>query len=363
MENFKDTGILIIDDNAENLAVLHSMLDNFDFNIMMAQNGYDGLEILSKNKIELVLLDIKLPDIDGYEVCKKIRDNPETSGIPIIFISILSDTRDKLKGFYLGAVDYITKPFNEDEVLARIISHLTIKKQKEELKLLNNEKNKIFSIISHDLRGPLYSVYRISQFLYENSDTIDKNELKETLYQISNSTKNLYYLMENLLDWSIFKSGDFKLSITDIPPRQFIDQTIEQLKSGIEEKKIKIKNMVPDNLSIKYEPKFFSTIIRNIISNSIKHSNNDGIIEISAVIKDDLIFFTIKDNGTGIDENQIKILFDNSSQFIYNRSNKEGRGVGLKLCKEIIENYGGSMFIDSVKNTQTAITFTIKFPE
>ncbi len=360
LTDIQNSNILLVDDNAENLAVIHKILSNYDFNVMMAQSGNDALDIANSNDIDLILLDIKLPDIDGYEVCRKLKDNKATEDTPVLFISILSETKDKIMGFASGGVDYITKPFNSEEVLARIVTHLTIKSQREQLKKLNQEKNKIFSIISHDLRGPLSAAYKLTQLINNKIMSFESEDFTETISLLSTTTKELYLMMENLLDWSIFKSHDINHTKKMIVPSKLINDTINQLSLLLKEKNISTINNISDELSIFYNDKSFAVIIRNLLSNSIKFSKEGGLIQFDFYDDGKNFIFQIKDNGVGMEVEQLESLaLEKTGESTFGTGGEIGKGMGMKLCRDFVEFYGGKLIIETQKDQFTTVSFTI----
>ena len=180
-ELIKDSVVLIVDDIPENLQVLGNILSAYGLDIGVATDGLQALENVKFQKPDLILLDIMMPGMDGFEVCEKLKSNPETSNIPVIFLTAKSQTEDIVKGFEVGAVDYVTKPFNSAELLVRVFNHLELKKakdkierQNDELKEMNDAKNKFFSIISHDLRGPFSGLLGLTSLIINEEQEIEK---------------------------------------------------------------------------------------------------------------------------------------------------------------------------------------------
>ncbi|MBD3306697.1 response regulator, partial [candidate division KSB3 bacterium] len=205
MTHIQDSTILLVDDNADNLNVLLDYLDSAGFRVLVAQNGYNAIQQLQYVLPDLILLDIRMPGIDGFETCRRLKTDERTKEIPVIFLTALSDIVDKINGFEAGGVDYITKPFQHEEVFARVNAHLTIVKQRQQLQALNAKKDKFFSILAHDLRSPYLAFLDFIRLFTEHIDRQSREEIKKIAYSARDTAENLYALLENLLTWSRFQ--------------------------------------------------------------------------------------------------------------------------------------------------------------
>jgi two-component system sensor histidine kinase/response regulator len=215
--------ILIVDDNPTNLGVLFSSLTHAGFKVLVAEDGEKALAQVERTQPHVILLDILMPGIDGFETCRRLKCLEASAEIPVIFMTALSDTIDKIKGFEAGGVDYITKPFQQEEVLARVKAHLTIRQLQQQLQrqndllarqnelleekntqlvALNASKDKFFSIIAHDLRSPFTGFLGLTQFIVENIEEWEREKIKDITTKLHESAENLYALMGNLLTWS-----------------------------------------------------------------------------------------------------------------------------------------------------------------
>jgi len=209
--------ILLVDDNTHNLNVLLDYLSDSDFETLIAPDGERALQQIEYVRPDLILLDVMMPGIDGFETCRRLKANETTKDIPVIFLTALSETVDKLKGFEVGGVDYITKPFQYKEVLARVNAHLTIRRQEKQLQKknrqleeLNATKDKFFSIISHDLKNLLAGLISYPEILQDKIETYSPDDIKQAFDLIQRSHKKLYALLENLLTWSRIQMGVMK---------------------------------------------------------------------------------------------------------------------------------------------------------
>jgi len=362
--------ILIVDDNIENLHVLIHCLDKADFETFIAQDGESAIEQLNYALPDIILLDILMPGIDGYETCCRLKKNEKTRDIPVIFMSALSETIDKVKGFHAGAVDYIVKPFQHEEVLARIHLHLTLQRQKKELEALNEKlaesnatKDKFFSIIAHDLRGHFNSLIGGTDLLIQYFHKINEEEKIHLLSRIHIASKEAYTLLSNLLEWSRSQTGRIvcepvKLNLNDV-----INTNISLFQQSVKEKNIDLINGIREDIFVYADESMLNTVIRNLISNSIKFTHKGGRVRINAGYVGELIEVSVSDTGIGMKEDDVKKLF-RADIHLSSRGTAEehGTGLGLILCKEFVEKNGGKIRIESKEGKGTCSYFTITPP-
>lgn len=352
--------ILIVDDIPANLKVLGGILKDEGYKIRPVLNGELALQVAEKEKPDLVLLDIMMPGIDGFEVCRRLKENPHLKDIPVIFISALNDTRDIVNAFALGGVDYITKPFQAEEVSARVATHLKICRQNNELKELNATKDKFFSIIAHDLRGPIGSMMQISEFVTMKG-SMDEETLHSFLESQKELSRNTFYLLENLLNWarSNTKQIEYYPEIIDI--NTIIKTSIENIKFQATNKNISISAQYPEQGQAYVDEHMFRLIIRNLLSNAIKFTPQGGTISIS-IIPDNKnsVEIAVKDTGIGMPPKTVEELFRidvNNS-----RPGTEGEssnGLGLLLCKEFVERNNGKIRVESEEGKGSTFRITI----
>jgi two-component system sensor histidine kinase/response regulator len=189
--------ILIVDDTPANLLLLGQILKDNGYKVRPVPSGSMALQVAEKEKPDLILLDIMMPEMDGFEVCSRLKKNEDLKDVPIIFISALNNTNDIVKAFKSGGADYINKPFQAEEVIARVTTHLKIYQQRKELQEINATKDKFFSIIAHDLRGPLSGFMSLTEMMADESFNLTSDEKKELTVDLSHSARNIYNLLEN----------------------------------------------------------------------------------------------------------------------------------------------------------------------
>lgn len=364
MDKKKGT-ILIVDDNPNNLKVLAGVLMGKGYDFRLAKSGQLALNILEKTKPDLILLDIQMPEMDGFETCRRIKEDDENVKIPIIFLTANTDSESIEKAFKSGGVDYVTKPFNADELLARIKTHIKLKAQTEELELQNRTKDKFFSIISHDLKNPMGAILGFSELLREDFSELEPAKVESYIKYIHESAKFTLKILQDLLDWSRIQGGSMKSVKSKFNFSQLLIENIEGYVPHALAKKINFQSNFDENLIVDADEKMISTVIRNLISNAIKFTPNGGNIIISSeekIINGKKIIETeVRDTGVGIKEEDIENLFKIGQNYNSVGTNDEkGTGLGLILCKEFLNQNNGEIRVESQLNVGSSFIFTLE---
>ncbi|MCB1193052.1 MAG: hybrid sensor histidine kinase/response regulator [Leptospiraceae bacterium] len=375
MENNKKPLILIVDDRLDNLQVLNDTLKAANYSLAVANNGAIAIEFLKKRKPDLILLDIEMPDMDGYEVCKSIKSDQETTSIPIIFLTVKTEVDSIVKGLEYGAVDYITKPFNTKELLARVSTHIELKLSKEkletaleqlnqkaqELDLANKTKDKFFSILSHDLSNIFGSFNNLMEIWKFYKRGAPEESFVKILVNVENSAKMGYDLLVNLLEWSRIQTGKIDFKPKKLKLKEIVEGSFKLLGNNAGTKNITLSLNIPEIATIYADPNMLGIIIRNLVSNAIKFTPSGGKVEVISEEKDGFTEISVADNGVGISQENIAKLFRIDSQHKTNGTNKErGTGLGLILCKEFIDKHNGEIWVHSLPGKGSQ--FFIKFP-
>ena len=356
--------VLIVDDVPKNIQVLGAILSKFECELAVAMNGQQALDTVHKIKPDLILLDVMMPVMDGHEVCRKLKESEQTKDIPIIFITAKSETEDIIKGFELGAVDYITKPFIGSELLARVKTHLSLKQTKESLEEEIATKNKFFSIISHDLRGSFGIILSFVNLIQENRDFLSSEELNELLDDIGKTSKNTLNLLENLLEWARSQTGKVNYKPETLFVNDLSSETINTLQDIASKKEIKLSSSVGIDNSVFADKNMILLVMRNLVSNAIKFTHKKGEISIDAAEQDSFVKIKVTDNGVGMPEEKMNSLFKIDSKVsTLGTENEMGNGLGLVLCKEFIEYNGGKIEIESEAGKGTTVCFTLPKPK
>jgi CheY-like chemotaxis protein len=360
--------ILIVDDVPTNLTILSSVLKHQGYRVRPVPNGSMALLVAEKEKPDLILLDIMMPEMDGFEVCRRLKENPSLSDVPVIFISALNDTSDIVKALRSGGVDYISKPFRADEVIARVGTHLKLsqqskmlKKQSAELQDLITTKDKFFSIIAHDLRGPLGGFMGLTEMMSDESISLPPEQLRELSVDLCVSARNIYNLLENLLEWARMQKGQIAFNPEKLTLSDVVAECAKSLADSIRAKSIQLTIDIPENHEVFADSNMIQSVLRNLVSNAIKFTPKGGEVRISAHYTEiNTTVVVVKDTGIGMNKEMIANLFLLSTN--NSRPGTEGEhstGLGLHLCKEFIDKHEGELWVESEVGKGTSFYFTI----
>ncbi len=364
--NNQEAKILLIDDSVQNLRLLGNMLREKNYQIALAQSGKEGLQLAARIQPDLILLDIMMPELDGYEVCKKLKEDANTRHIPVIFLTAKTSNEDVVNGFQLGGVDYITKPFNKQELFMRIKTHLELKqardkisRQAETLRELNATKDKMFSVISHDLRAPLGGIKSMLDLMYEDQQQ-NRQISSRSLDSLKNAADQTYNLLENLLFWSRSQRGKLVNDPEKINIYDLIIENLELLQTMSDNKQLEIDNRVDTDATAMGDRNMVKTVLRNLINNAIKFTHEKGRIIIDYELREGMAEVSISDNGTGIQKQNLeKILNMKEYYTTFGTRREKGSGLGLNLCIDFIRRNNGELYIDSEYGKGSMFTFTL----
>lgn len=369
-ETLTDKVVLAIDDIPKNLQLLGTILRAHGYKVMAATGGEQALQIASAKKPDLILLDIQMPQMDGFTVCQHLKDDPETADIPIIFLTARTDTDDIVRGFDYGAVDYLTKPFNPPELLARVAAHLELKqardiiiRQNEELRQINEGKDKFFSIVAHDLRSPFAGFLGLTQLLADRADTMSPQDIKEFAVLMNASAEGTYTFLEDLLQWARAQMGKVQLLPESIAVEEVAWAVAGILGVTAANKEITLNDETSAEHRVFADLNTVSTVLRNLISNAIKFTPRGGVIRVSSRDEGDMIAISVSDNGVGMSAEAVSKLFRPEAASSNPGTNGEkGTGLGLLLCDELIRRNSGTISAHSESGAGTTFTFILPKP-
>ncbi len=354
--------ILIVDDDSFNRRILSATLKKEGYRVRSISSGKMALMEVQIAPPDLILLDIKMPEIDGYQVCQQLKSDTKACEIPVIFLSALGDDSDKVKAFSAGGVDYITKPFQTGEVLARLENQLTIshlqKKlvaQNKSLMCSNQELEQFAYIISHDLREPSRMVANFTTLLAQRySRQLDEEAQKIIGFAVDGATR-IEEFTNDLLVYS--QIGSSSSTFTLVNCNDVLDQVLSNLHFVIQEKQAQInKDVLPNILGNKIQ---LTQLWQNLVANALKyHGEELPIVEIGAKEELDRCLFWVKDNGIGIDPKYCDRIFQ-VFQRLHTHQEYPGTGIGLATCKKVIEAHGGLIWVESELGVGTTFYFAL----
>ncbi len=342
----KTPTILIVDDNPKNLAVLGNIVTENGYIPGFATNGIQALDAVTKESPDLILLDVMMPEMDGFETCRRLKQDAKLADIPVIFLTAKTETDDIIMGLELGAVDYVAKPFNKRELLTRVKTHLELQATKQELQEALATKAKLFSIIGHDLGNIFSGLQSITEYLVDEGAQSDAKELEYSLNILKQAAKNGYDLLRNLLNWSRTQTGSLQANLTTLILHNVVNKNVELQANKAAGKEINLVADVDEHISVIADKDMLDTTLRNLISNAIKFTPASGTIQITAKpIENNLIEISVADTGVGI--KNVDKLFQINTTSTNGTAGEKGNGLGLVLCKELIEKCGGTIGVDS----------------
>lgn len=368
--------VLVVDDKPENLRLLSAILTEQGYEVRQALSGRIALTAAQTRPPDLVLLDIKMPDMNGYQVCEQLKTHERTRHIPVIFLSALDRPPDKIKGFSAGGADYITKPFQESEVLVRVQHQLEIacwrqRLQQQNLQLQqeihdriaieqelirsNEDLEQFARAVSHDLQQPLQSLLGFSKILSMKYPHLPDAEVSRYICRIVQAGERMQQLIEDLLAYS---QVDISRSLEVVDCNRILAEAIENLQAAISEKQAQL--IISPLPQVQGKPAQLMQLFQNLLGNALKFTYPavPPLVQMSAEPLDDRWLFQIRDNGIGIESQNYDRLFQ-----LFVRLNPHdrypGTGIGLATCKKIVESHGGRIWLESQPGNGTTFFFTL----
>lgn len=358
--------VLIVDDVPTNVMLVQAILKKEGYTLLTCDSGAKALRIAHDKHPNLILLDIMMPEMDGYEVLQHLKSAPDTNDIPVIIMSALSDMQSIVKGYQLGATEYVTKPFQREELVKRVAHRyelFSIKRIKQELENTIESRDTLYSVIAHDLRSPLGSLKMMNNAILM---MVDKNQVSpevfEMLQMMNKTSEEIFLLLDNLLKWAKNRLKKQNIYKQDADINSLVSSTAEMYIPMAAQKGISIRLLdVEKELVGSVDIDMIKTVIRNLISNAIKFSFEGGTIDVSTSIEGNNVIVSVKDSGKGIKkEDQEKLLKANTHFTSYGTSNEKGSGLGLMLCKDFVELHDGKLWFESEEGKGSTFLFSLK---
>ena len=366
--NRSEYKILIVDDVVSNVLLLKILLTNEKFQVCTANNGTTCIEQAKKEHPDLILLDVMMPDISGFDTAVILKKDDETKEIPIIFLTALNTPADLVHGFKVGANDFLTKPFNKEELVMRVMQQISlvaakriIEQQNAELRATLSNRDKMYSVIAHDLRSPMASIRMVLNLVVAStSPELVGPELYELLDKANKESEDVHDLLDNLLKWTKSQTGRLNVVIQELDLNDIIPGVVDIFEMIAQTKRIKLDLQMRDTpLVVTADNDMLKTVVRNFLSNAIKFSPEDSSIEIIMTKEGDFAKVSVRDHGVGIAAERLGSIF-HKGETTYGTGGEEGSGLGLQLCQDFARKIGGDCTVESVEGEGS--TFSVLIP-
>ncbi len=361
--------VLVVDDTPANIQMLAAILKENGHQVSVATNGRQALEVIGRVQPALILLDVMMPEMDGFEACRHLKENAEWKDIPVIFLTAKTETADIVRGFELGAVDYVAKPFNSHELLARVHTHLALRRQQRELEEnyrrlseLERLRDSLVHMVVHDLRSPLLGLSGCLQLLQEDLAGKLEPEQAGDLDSALTAAQRLGDMVSSLLDVSRLEAGEMPLhrEVSDLQP--VIARAIESL-GGLTRNRNVLFTPPDPPIRVSCDSEVTGRVVANLVANALKFTPASGEVRVSAAVGDGCVKVAVADTGPGIPNEYRERIFEKFGQ-VANR--EEGRhhstGLGLTFCKLAVEAHGGTIGVDSEVGHGSTFWFTLPLP-
>lgn len=355
-ENFTQS-VLIIDDDPKQIMLAGSILKSENCSVLAATNCRDAFDVIKKEMPDLIVLDIVMPDMNGFDFCKKIKSDPQLADIPIIFATAYNDSENIRRSFEVGGSDYVIKPFIKDELLQRVKIRIKLSRQNQKLKKSYEELDKFCYMVAHDIRAPLYVIAQLIDIMKMQIKEGSAAEVEKVCTMITEKSDKVISMADSLLKFSKLTQESSKYSPVNL--NTITDELFEDFKFIEKDRNITFEK---NNLPVIFgDENLLKTVMQNIIGNAVKFTRNRENAEISVKSYRDKDYYKISvtDNGVGFDMKYAGDVFDVFQRVPDTAEEFEGSGIGLSVVRKIIRRYGGDVSISSVRDVGTTVEITI----
>lgn len=358
----EDALILIVDDVARNIQVAGTALREHGYRIIPTSNSLQVVPIAEKACPDLILLDISMPEIDGFEVCRRLKANPKTQDIPVVFLTARTETQDIVKGFELGGVDYLTKPFNSAELLARIRTHISITRLRQDVEEKANEVARLQreqeAFLRHELNNRIMPVHGYTQLLLQYKDRYDEASKDQMLLNIYNGAQSVITLIDSLRALQDIERSKTVAKKVPMGVKVLVMSIVEDLRLMFDNKvPVTVEDSMLDDM-LCAEPTLLDGVFRNLIKNAMEHvvegeTEEEKMVTVALSGDAKQIVFSVHNGGKPIPEDKQATFFD---KFNTDKSQKQGgTGLGTTYAKLVTEAHGGEISVSSNPSTGTTV--------
>ncbi len=356
--------VMVVDDTPDNLRLLTGILEELGYEVRPAMSGAQALQAAEHAPPDLVLLDVTMPEMDGYEVCARLKASPKLRDIPVIFLTALTDIADKVKAFEVGGLDYITKPFHIAEVQARVRTHLALRSANVELarsysklQQLEQLREDLVHMVIHDMRSPLTVLGGHLGFLKDECEKLGPDAASD-LEAALHSAQVIARMANDLLDVSRLEEGKLPLRLADADLGELAEAVRASLRTFERGRTIELD--VASRTVIACDAGIVHRVLENLVNNAIKHTPRGGPIRISVLDRGDRARVTVSDRGPGVPVEAREKIFEKFGVAEARRdAGYHSAGLGLAFCKLAVEAHGGTIGVESAEPTGSTFWFEL----
>ena len=352
--------LLVVDDQEPNLRIIGGMLGDFGYEITLAATGDEALARLDRGPVDLILLDLMMPDRDGIEICRLIRQQPRWQDIPIIFLSAADDKNLIVRALEAGGVDYITKPFNQPELLSRVRTHLALKMARDQLRQLAEDKDELLGILAHDLQNHLVGMAITVQVLQDRASRHGDNRLERAAANIRHSTVQMRAFVQEFLANSAADRG-WTLDIRPVVLNEAAVAAVQHHAEAARCKGVSLEHEPSPAASVAADRKALDQVLDNLISNALKFSPAGAAVRVSVQPTDHGGVLSVRDEGPGFTEDDKLRMFRRYGRLSARPTGGEpSTGLGLSIVKKLVDAMGGRVECESTAGR--GATFRVNLP-
>ncbi|HEX3594516.1 MAG TPA: response regulator [Polyangiaceae bacterium] len=365
--------VLVVDDNEANRVLTRETLEDEGYRVLLARGGVEGIDAFARERPDCVLLDVRMPETDGFEVCRRIRALPNGRETPIVFLTALRDVDTFDRALQVGADDFLTKPVRPAELVVRVDTALKLrrmraelrehydllKRQRDDLLRVQLQKERLMSFVVHDLKNPVNSMDLNAQLVLR--DPALSTRSRDAAQQIRQDARQLVRLIMNLLDVSKGDEGKLVAKRTEIDVAHFLAGAVDELRLAAETRRIRVETQT-ELANARLDEDLFRRVLANLLENSLRHSPRDSVIVVSARATGAETEFRVADAGTGVPDALKAHIFDAFVQMEGGDrpESRSGRGLGLAFCRLAVEAHGGRIWIE---DAEPGAVFCVRIPE